>query len=189
MVLARSIWLAYLATACAISTAKPNQIQLEEYGLEVTFPDHVRVCPSYSGDHLVGLFGSLNSDADCNSYLQRPPKRVLSVNASYNSTFSLSLQEMLPPGCQLTENLLGKDQWDRRVSGLESMACISHDADGPMLSVVTQAGRQIGFRSSDPEAKAARVIYLFSVGTDRQHLKADLAAFKAFLESASIEAK
>lgn len=175
----------FLAMGC--SAPALNQVELNEFGLSIQFPHGMRVCPSYSGDHLVGYFASLDSGLDCKSLLSQPPTRVLSINASYNSAFYRSLDESLPSRCQPVELPFYGAHWNRRVSGSEAISCVSRDSNGVVFSVVTQSGRWDGFPADGAEGKTAKVIYLFSVGTDQKHLKEDLRAFETFLENASIE--
>jgi len=169
----------FVASSCV------DSYRNDEFGLEVSFPPGGKVCTASSGGHAHGFYAWYGGrETECGSTQPDVHATVLSIYASYNTTFDNSPYETLREECR-AQALSQSDAVHLRglsFAGLASATCMVRRADGRLeIEVVTQAGRFPTGGTLRP-----RINYTATLITQGERVGEDLALFRRFLEDIAI---
>lgn len=170
-----------------VATNSPNLHRNDEFGLKVSFPDGGKVCVASSGDHPHGFYAWYGGrQTDCGSTNADPSASVLSIYASYNTTFEASPRQVLSEACRRgsASSANAIDLGGLSIPELASDACSIQRPDGSLeIEVGAQGGELVADGTAHP-----RINYSASLITRLDRVDRDLAMFREFLSGINVTA-
>lgn len=172
----------FAGAGCTTSPASngPERIENDEYRFAASLPVGAVPCASMSGTHPHGYLFTVHPIGEsCETLgVQSGEASVISIWADYNAWFATDIDQISQADCaHLTQGEPPVPLDDLRVNYLVSRVCTGPRSDGRLAVIVSAAG-------GDPNGESPySLIYTLSLSTTQDRFAADLATFRAVVDS------